>query len=472
MGLPVRDSQNGGGPSTGGGGTPRFWCHRSPVTGPGHAEDAECLPCEGKQPRGTKCMSKEECDATCKPKPPTPPPTWRCVDGGCAIRLDGTPVPFKVCEECPPGANCPYRSKEECERNCTGYAGSDMCLASAALQHDNARSVRPAQSASRLPSVSLAAVPQSSSQANAALSRGAFDLSSASSSVRLSQGFGFTSSGGFAAKCACESGFEWQKQGEHPCGCGPMGSQCTPTITMAIRQGSNSCRPSSTHGCGVAMGFSSFGGGASNSESHLASAARAGECMQQNCCCCVDSLVGTEKGKPKIIQNFPLPQPGGGLVPTPRLVGWYHIDIALSSYPTQDFRECQFELLEAKPLHPGGPLRWEDYMLTHAGEVGVTFRISQYLKRAVKCPINETVVSVDRPNLDPANAAWLDAYGGVFWFLHRVVVRSGKDCDKCRFSECALVYRVIQLGGTGRASSMVIIPEDSQCAVTSRPSWA
>lgn len=37
-------------------------------------------------------------------------------------------------------------------------------------------------------------------------------------------GFAFRSSGGVATPCACDSGFAWQKQGRHPCGC-DLGSE-------------------------------------------------------------------------------------------------------------------------------------------------------------------------------------------------------------------------------------------------------
>jgi len=80
------------------------------------------------------------------------------------------------------------------------------------------------------------------------------------------QGFGFKSSGGFAAKCACDSGFGWQKQGEHPCGCLP--------VSGAVKGGGN--------------GPTLFSGGAPRSTGSLVSAARVGPCATD--CCCLNDI--------------------------------------------------------------------------------------------------------------------------------------------------------------------------------------
>ena len=115
-------------------------------------------------------------------------------------------MPLMSCEECAPGENCPYKSKAECERNCTGYAGSDMCLASAAPAFSGIGigSARPEQYEPPIGQVGLPTTSQANIQ---------------NSVTSAPHGFAFLPSGGMKAKCACDSGFGWQKQGEHPCGC-------------------------------------------------------------------------------------------------------------------------------------------------------------------------------------------------------------------------------------------------------------
>lgn len=74
-------------------------------------------------------------------------------------------------------------------------------------------------------------------------------------------GFGFRSSGGVGAVCACESGFGWQKQGDHPCGCAPETSISLFSVTS---------------GAGSSM---------------LASAAPVSNCPNDGCCCIKDVCV-------------------------------------------------------------------------------------------------------------------------------------------------------------------------------------
>lgn len=50
-------------------------------------------------------------------------------------------------------------------------------------------------------------------------------------------GFAFRSSGGVAAKCACDSGFSWQKQGDHPCGCSEIRSATAGPASVAAMSG-------------------------------------------------------------------------------------------------------------------------------------------------------------------------------------------------------------------------------------------
>lgn len=93
---------------------------------------------------------------------------------------------------------------------------------------------------------------------------------SVSGAARVAPGaFGFMPSGGVKGKCACDSGFAWQKQGEHPCGC--------------TRRSTNQSRTQS----------SLYLNAPPNPGSHaatgkLASAAATGECHQD--CCCVHGV--------------------------------------------------------------------------------------------------------------------------------------------------------------------------------------
>ena len=91
-----------------------------------------------------------------------------------------------------------------------------------------------------------------------------------------SAGFGFRPSGGVAAQCACDSGFGWQKQGEHPCGC-----TTTRASVTTLRTKVPATRPK------------------------LASAAPEGPCSFGKCCCPEKLCLTTRPGDFGAI-TFPL----------------------------------------------------------------------------------------------------------------------------------------------------------------------
>ncbi len=84
-------------------------------------------------------------------------------------------------------------------------------------------------------------------------------------------GFGFRPSGGVAAKCACDSGYGWQKQGDHLCGCSPN-SQEDESPPRARRE--------SRYLAAIAP---------ANGGPELASSSRHTQCPA-NCCCCIEKL--------------------------------------------------------------------------------------------------------------------------------------------------------------------------------------
>lgn len=75
-------------------------------------------------------------------------------------------------------------------------------------------------------------------------------------------GFGFRSSGGVAAVCACDAGFGWQMNGDHPCGCTAKTTSSDDFFLGGPRQASGQV---------------------------LLSAAMRGRCNKK-CCCCIDKL--------------------------------------------------------------------------------------------------------------------------------------------------------------------------------------
>lgn len=103
-------------------------------------------------------------------------------------------------------------------------------------------------------------------------------LSSASPSTV--GGFGFLPSGGVVSQCACASGLEWKKSGDHPCGCS---RSMSPTL-------------SEDNGTSERRG--------------LSSAARESGCS--SCCCCLrDVVVSSEHLEPG---DAPDSDPGYGVV--------------------------------------------------------------------------------------------------------------------------------------------------------------
>jgi len=137
-------------------------------------------------------MSKKECEKICKPKPPPPRDGWKCVE--TVFDCLGL-MRWKECQPCkmPSDPDCNYTSKSDCDAACSNPGVSDI---------QESCSQSPKQSSGKSHGVAL----HRGSAVSSALQGGP-------------AGFGFRSSGGVASKCACDSGFTWQKSGDHPCGC-------------------------------------------------------------------------------------------------------------------------------------------------------------------------------------------------------------------------------------------------------------
>lgn len=280
---------------------------------------------------------------------------------------------------------------------------------------------------------------------------------SRASAIRGPEGFD-----GVRRPCACVS-HPYQGVSAHRCGCRESGDG------HPVRHISCARDVVGAQGLSILSGYPS-------ENRRLSSEARRWQCSAE-CCCCVDSILGVEKEKPSV-KLIPVPDDKGRLGVRNRVVGWYRVEIKLSSYVSQEFKECSFELLQAAPTagkqhkQPPGTIiprteksepDWEDFMKTHPNDGGVTQNVTKYLKRTEKCPINTTISINDRPNGEPKDFTWLDPYYGLFVFLHRVKVRSGEGCDKCKFKECELEFRVEFRGGTGSATSIHITDTPPKC---------
>lgn len=156
--------------------------------------------------------------------------------------------------------NCKYATKAACEARCKtewiwdGDGTGGTCSA-------QSPSIRGSSS-------SLASVPSQ-----------AVTLATPTFPSNLGVGFGFLPSGGISAKCACESGFAWQKDGDHPCG-------CAPAYDVRRREGRSRSVPWLLSGSGNGVGREvDFGSGGSTPSygavlrvGGLASAAPTGPC--------------------------------------------------------------------------------------------------------------------------------------------------------------------------------------------------
>lgn len=185
--------------------------------------DTENAHCEYCPPGGrlTDCIynSQKECEEDCKKELGR---RWRCFRGSCS----GGGA-FAFCRECDPknpfdvtpagewNADCKHTSEDECKRNCQWVFQDCFGM----MQGD------PRGNFGRMSEVSLGETTENSS---------AYSSLVAGTAARVAPGaFGFMPSGGVKGKCACDSGFEWQKV-EHPCGCQVPQSAAQPRASALV----------------------------------------------------------------------------------------------------------------------------------------------------------------------------------------------------------------------------------------------
>jgi hypothetical protein len=215
-------------------------------------------------------MSKKECEETCKPNPGR---TWACIDDGCAMGFDGTGYRVNPrCIECPPGADCEYKSKTRCETECNALAGG--C--------GGGQPGEPLPAGGGL-------VPSGAAQ------RSGYGLISASPSI--AGGFGFRPSGG-AAKCGCNLGFAWKKGGDHACGCDGGYAGMRDSLPR-VGQGFASRALVSRNVMAAPSAQSAAGSG-----KILASAAPRSECSGASCCCEPQQLCIKSRGQTRIRKSI------------------------------------------------------------------------------------------------------------------------------------------------------------------------
>jgi hypothetical protein len=310
-------------------------------------------------------MSLADCQASCQVEAP---PTWKCVDDGCAIDAEtGEGRRFTRCEPCGPGERCPYLRKSDCEHECQTWASA-------------------CGPGPRVPERSLSqAVMQTTSgvEMNAGYSR---------TNSGRDAGFGFRSSGGTKPKCACDTGFSWQKQGDHGCGC----------VSRPTHAGTRS-------GCGAEGTIASVVAASHVSHSrlegaHLESAAPVSECGSDRCCCKPSKLCLDSKTSPTMVGR-----------PTWTLGNkhfwsfdavWQLNILGGGADDTNDMSLCQYEVWERSgdDLVPKFYHKWatREWNPTHSSHVSVPALIRAYERdqrmrcRQIKAGVEEGRTIVQR----------------------------------------------------------------------------
>ena len=188
---------------------------------------------------GCKHATRDACEKACRPKA-RQRDGWKCVERtyDCLGLMR-----WRQCEPCkiPDDPDCKYGDKPACEATCRNAGGEEL----------------PASCGS-----AINATPTSVGESNPLAGPSALGAGVASGS------FGFIPSGGLSATCACESGFGWQKQGDHPCGCS---------------------------GASLSVSATSTANGPGGCAQPMASAAATGQCSEK-CCCEAQQLCIEGKG--------------------------------------------------------------------------------------------------------------------------------------------------------------------------------
>jgi len=256
-----------------------------------------------------------------------PPPVWNC-----AVTLSGDPIPWQqtakpYCKKCDPrdradmnrrtgewSKDCEFETEAECKAKCTTPAPIVPCV------------VRASQPAP------VAMSPLAEGERDPASAVGVAGMRQPLAGTRVPHGFGFQSSGGMLAKCACDDGFAWQKQGDHPCGChnGPKHLTSSPGKQAASRARS--------HATSVMQG-----------SGELASAAAANRECGPLCCCCIDKMVVKDL-KPRVI---------GSVNPVYTQPFTVRVDFRMLGAGGGVPQFCDYEWWEASSETPSGYPSWD-----------------------------------------------------------------------------------------------------------------
>lgn len=152
------------------------------------------------------------------------------------------PPQERWCEPCDPNnlndrspgglwsEECKYPTKPDCERDCQPVAPTRTRATMGCVSGVGQEAMSPTASSAGLASLdaSSATLGTTATHVSHAYTRASADgvgKHSAGNHSRPARNhvtsipFGFRPSGGVGAACACDGGFDWQKQGEHPCGC-------------------------------------------------------------------------------------------------------------------------------------------------------------------------------------------------------------------------------------------------------------
>lgn len=241
--------------------TDRFYCQRA--TGAGAKGQDQCLPCDPTDPmysNPARCKSWADCVRDCVGSP-----QQFTYYGGGGER--GTSLQTAM-----PGAS------DQASASSGAASGTSM-----------ATRMQAGAKSGHLKTPMTAASDQACVSCGAPSARSmAIRVQAGVKSGQGGGGFGFRSSGGVATPCACESGFAWQKQGQHPCGCDRgLGmarekSSCA-TCGRACSESTGIGDPSGARALGASGAAATASGTSANQG--LASAAPQGPCGQLQCCC-------------------------------------------------------------------------------------------------------------------------------------------------------------------------------------------